>query len=300
MDEEFGNKFKALFIDVYDGNVCSFVGYGENTLPLMQVLYRYPKKEHQDMDYLYGKLVYSHGNLVYLPMDEHIPCLNKYKKPVIWCQCVIWYLGGESVDDFIAQWNPKNRCNIIAAILPKKSDKQKSRERAIADLRKLYEAGKCIYLIDEEKADGEEAICREICRLITESLLYVQIQRSVLDNISYPDFGDFLEKGFIYYAQSEDYELKKAFDVQQLVRTSGISDKVPVTVERVLFFIYYSYEKDKLLMAHMHYLYEQFKWINTKYTVKWTVGFLDESENDNFHCYAFFTQNKFPDYLGKE
>lgn len=290
--------FKSLcLISEYDGCVCSFVGYGERSRSLIKVLYQYPKKKYPDIEYVYDKLEYFHEDLVCLPMDENISSLDKYKKPMIYYQYVIWYLAEESVDNVLVKWKLEDRVNIIVAILPKQNNTQKNREIAIENLRKLYEAGKCIYLIDEEKVDGEEAICREICRL-TDGLLTV-ICEDCQVALDYSDCVSLLEEGFIYCAQGEDYKLEKAFDVQQLVRTSGVSDKVPVHVDRVLFFIQFSY-KNELQMEQMEHLHEQFKLVNTQQTLNWGFGYKDEKENDNFHSYAFFIQKKFPDYLEKE
>lgn len=290
--------FKSLcLISEYDGSVCSFVGYGERSRSLIKVLYQYPKKKYPDVEYVYDTLECIHEDLVCLPMDENISSLDKYKKPMIWYQFVIWYLEEESIDNVLVKWKLENRINIIVAILPKQNDTQKNREIAIENLRKLYEAGKCIYLIDEEKVDGEETICREICRL-ANSLLAVFCEE-IVTALDYSDCAWLLEDGFIYYAQGEDYKLEKAFDVQQLVRTSGVSDKVPVNVDRILFLILFSYENE-LQIEQMGHLHEQFKLINSQQEMNWGFGYKREDENDNFHSYAFFIQKKFPDYLKKE
>lgn len=285
-------------------HACSFVGYGEDVLSLMKTLYQYPKKKFRNIDYVYDRIYNEYEGYGSLPIADNIPKLCHL---FIACQYFIWRLGEDerelmdeytlswdSVDEFIFEWSSWSGINIIVAILPKQNDKQKNREIAIENLQKLYEAGKCIYLIDEEKVDGEEAICREICRL-TDGLLTIFCGENEMA-LSYADCTSVFEEGFIYCAQSENYKLERAFDVRQLVRVSGISDKVPVAVDRALLFIQCSYENE-LQPRQMEYIQEQFKWVNTHREIKWGFGYKDEGENDNFHSYAFFAQKKFPDYL---
>ena len=287
-----------------DRSACSFMGFGEDTLSLMQALYRYPKKESRKWDYTYD---YMHGHYEWYdcsPVVDEAPRLDPISTL---CRFNIWRVGKHrcsyptdvyymwnAVDEFIYWGAPSSMIRVVIAILPKQKAGERKREMGIMNLQKLYKAGMCIYLIDEEKVDGEEAICREIFRL-ADGLLAVLCGESEVA-LSYADCASVLEEGFIYCAQGEDYKLEKAFDVQQLVRASGVSDKVPVHVDRALFFIQFSYENE----LQMEHLDEQFKWVNTQQEIKWGFGYKDEGENDNIHSYAFFIQKKFPDYLEKE
>ena len=70
-----------------------------------------------------------------------------------------------------------------------------------------------------------------------------------------------------------------------------------MTIDWILLTIYISHENE-LLVEQMKYLNNQFELANTK-NLRWTLGYKYDEENDNFHCYSFFTQNKFPKYLEK-
>ena len=290
-----------------DKHACSFVGFGESTLSLMQALYQYPKKKFQDLDYTYN---YLHGHYEWYDCSPVVDNAPQSSSQSTLYQFHIWRVGEHrcsyptdpiytwnAIDEYVYRWTPRSILCVVIAILPKQKAGERKREMGIINLRKLHEAGMCIYLIDEEKVDGEEAICREICRL-ANSLLAVFCEE-IVTALDYSDCAWLLEDGFIYYAQGEDYKLEKAFDVQQLVRTSGVSDKVPVNVDRILFLILFSYENE-LQIEQMGHLHEQFKLINSQQEMNWGFGYKREDENDNFHSYAFFIQKKFPDYLKKE
>lgn len=289
-----------------DRGVCFFVGYGGETLSLMQALYRYPKKEFRKWGYTYN---YLHGHYEWYdcsPVGDEAPRLGPISSP---CQFNIWRVGEHrcsyptdvyymwnAVDEFIYWEESSSIIRVVIAILPKEKAGERKREMGIMNLQKLYKAGMCIYLIDEEKVDGEEAICREILRL-ADGLLAVLCGESEVA-LSYADCTSVLDEGFVYCAQGEDYKLEKAFDMQQLVRASGVSDQVPMNVDRALFFIRCSHENE-LKKEQMGHLDKQFKLVNSQQALNWGFGYKDEKENDNFQSYAFFTQKKFPDYLKK-
>ena len=296
--------FKQQSSKYADKHACSFVGFGESTLSLMQALYQYPKKKFQDLDYTYN---YLHGHYEWYDCSPVVDNAPQSSSQSTLYQFHIWRVGEHrcsyptdpiytwnAIDEYVYRWTPRSILCVVIAILPKQKAGERKREMGIINLRKLHEAGMCIYLIDEEKVDGEEAICREICRL-TDGLLTIFCGENEMA-LSYADCASVFEEGFIYCAQSENYKLEKAFDVRQLVRVSGISDKVPVAVDRALLFIQCSYENE-LQPRQMEYIQEQFKWVNTHREIKWGFGYKDEGENDNFHSYAFFAQKKFPDYL---
>lgn len=273
---------------------CSFIGYGEDTYSLMKKLCKYPAKDIYDLEYNYTMLEYYSGKFVLYEVEEDVPILRGNEFGVF--QCFIMRLDKESVDDFICNWDPKVDVSIIIAILPKKKYGLDNRKIAIANLRKLYDAGKCIYLIDEEKIEGEDAICREIYKL-TESLFSMILGGSA--NIDYADVYDMLMKGFVYSAQAEDYKFEKSFCLQQFFHDSHLSDDIHARVDKALFFISISI-KNEMLVNNMEYLHNQFVLLNIKYELKWGYGYRYEDEDDNFHCYALFLQDQFPEYLEKE
>ena len=227
-------------------------------------------------------------------VDTH--CFEDKKTHYAVCQYIILHLDKDSVDDFITKWKPESSITIIIAILPKREERSNRREKAISNLHKLHDAGKAIYLIDKEYAKNEESVYLGIC-LLTNSLFYNFTQHSTW-NIDYSDYQNIFEKGFIYHAQSEDYQFEKAFDMYNFIRNSHLSDDVHVAIDRILLTIYISHENE-LLVEQMKYLNNQFELANTK-NLRWSLGYKYDEENDNFHCYAFFAQDQFPEYLEKE
>ena len=55
-------------------------------------------------------------------------------------------------------------------------------------------------------------------------------------------------------------------------------------------------------MEQLQIVHDQFLLLNVPDYIKWGFGYKneDDDENDNYTCYAFFSQDKFPEYLEKE
>ena len=282
----------------------SYVGYGEKTMPLMKALHRDLKPIHKN-DYFYTdecsyvctQLDYSNGEFIWRQVDADTPSSNEDIQYAD-IRYVILYLDKDAIDDLISKWEQESRITIFIAILPKREEESNRREKAITNLHKLYDAGKAIYLMDEEKIEGEKNICQEICQLANGLAYCIMAGTYFSDDRSV--FYYALEKGFIYYAENEDYQIEKAFDVQKFIQDSHLPDHGAMTFDQVLFRIYCSHENE-FLIEHLGHINNQFKLIKTgQNRIKWAFGFKQEEDcNDNFHCYAFFVQDKFPEYLEK-
>ena len=277
--------------------VFSFVGYGEKTMPLLKMLSRNLNPDYWKgyFNYVFERLDYRNGECVLSAIDVDGARFNRGEQYASF-QYVILYLDEDSITDFIAEWEPEGYLTLIIAILPKRKDESNRRKKAIENLHRLHEAGKGIYLIDEEKIESKEIICQKIYQLVNCWVYYVT--HELLANIDFADFYNVMEKGFIYYTESEDYQFKKAFDMQKFIQQSHLSDNVHVAIDEILLIIFMSQENE-LLLEYMEYMHDQFVLLNAR-NLKWGFMCKHDWENDNIHCYALFSQNKFPEYLEKE
>lgn len=277
--------------------VFSFVGYGEKTMPLMKMLSRNLNPDHRngDYSYVYERLDYRNGECTLSAIDVDGAKFNRNEQYALF-QFVILYLDEDFITDFITEWKSEGYLTLIMAILSKQEGESNRRKKAIENLHKLHEAGKGIYLIDEEKVESKEAIFQEIYQF--ENSLVYYMSQELVTNIDFADFCHVVERGFIYYAEGENYQFEKAFDVHKFIQQSHLSDNVHVVIDEILLIIFMSQENE-LLLEYMEYMHDQFVLLNAR-NLKWGLGYKHDWENDNFHCYALFSQDKFPEYLEKE
>lgn len=286
---------------VYDRGFFSFIGYGERTIPLLKSLKSSLNFNPQKTGIYdtYHKLDYDKDKFRLSVFDKDV--LKITGRDCCYCRFFILYLDEDNLDKFI------DRCkftlayiSVIIAILPKKEHSLIRRRIAISNLRRLYQEKKIgIFLIDEDNINIP--ISNRIIQFV-DGLLYC-IPHEIIQSIDFSDFCQILEKGFIYYAKSEDYPFEKAFNMEYLAQSSHLSDKLPVFVDRVLFLFFFTIENE-IQMEQFQFIHDQFMKIqtNTVYDVKWGFGYKneDENDNDNYTCYAFFSQDKFPEYLEEE
>ena len=288
-------------LPVYDRGFFSFIGYGERTIPLLKSL-KSSLNFNSEKTYIYDTyhmLNYDNGKFHLTILDKDV--LRIAERDYCYCRFFILYLDEDNLDEFI------DRCkftlvyiSVIIAILPKKEHSLIRRRIAIVNLKRLYQEKKIgIFLIDEDNINV--SISNRIIQFV-DGLLYC-ISQEIIQAIDFSDFCQILEKGFIYYAKSEDYPFEKAFNMEYLAQSSHLSDKLPVFVDRVLFLFFFTIENE-IQMEQFQFLHDQFMKIqtNTVYDVKWGFGYKneDENDNDNYTCYAFFSQDKFPEYLEEE
>ena len=277
--------------------VFSFVGYGEKTMPLLKMLSRNLNPDFWEgyFNYVFEQLDYKNGECILSAIDVDGAKFNRNEQYAQF-QFVILYLDEDLINDFIAEWEPEGYLTLLIAILPKQEEKSNRRKKAIGNLHRLYEAGKGIYLIDEEKVESKEAIFQEISQF--ENSLVYYMSQELVTNIDFADFCHVVERGFIYYAEGENYQFEKAFDVHKFIQQSHLSDNVHVVIDEILLIIFMSQENE-LLLEYMEYMHDQFVLLNAR-NLKWGLGYKHDWENDNFHCYAHFSQDKFPEYLEEE
>ena len=272
-------KLTVLSID----DVCPYIGYGEKTIPLMKTLF-WDLKNNVCYDIL------KYEECTYLS-DPYWPSFLATS-----VRLVILYLDEDAMDDFITEWKNEYYITVIIAILPKREEGLNRRKKAIANLHKLYDARMEIYLVDEEWVKDESGICREIRQFMTglKASLYE------LGRWSFEEYcRQIFEGGFIYYAEGEDYQFEKAFNVQSFIQNSHLSNNIHERMDNAIFIILCSYRND-FETEYFNCLGNQISLLNVDNEIKWDVKLKDEKENENFRCCAFFTQDKFPEYLEKE
>ena len=293
--EEYNDQMNLISdSQVYDEIFFSFVGYGERTIPLLKALksnlnFNSEKTGICDM---YYKLDY----------DSEKFHLYAFENDVFGCivmEFFIIYLDENNLDKFIDEYKfILDNTSIVIAILPAKEHSLISRRKAIINLKRLYQERKIgIFLIDEDNINV--SICNRIIQFIN-GLLYCTIHEIIL-SIDFADICTTLEKGFIYYAKNEDYPFEKAFNMEYFIQSSHLSDKLPVFVDQALLLFFFTLKND-IQMEQLQIVHDQFLLLNVPDYIKWGFGYKneDDDENDNYTCYAFFSQDKFPEYLEKE
>lgn len=274
-------KLTVLSID----DVCPYIGYGEKTIPLMKALF-WDLKNNVCYDIL------KYEECTYLS-DPYWPSFLATS-----VRLVILYLDEDAMDDFITEWKNEYYITVIIAILPKREEGLNRRKKAIANLHKLYDARMEIYLVDEEWVKDEREIYREIRQFLTGLQFSLDGRR-----IGFWDFGEYcrqiFEGGFIYYAESEDYQFEKAFNVQSFIQNSHLSNNVHDRIDNAAFIIFHSCNNE-FELEYSDCLQDQFLLLNVSNEFKWDIKWKNEKENDDFRCCAFFSQDKFPEYLEKE
>lgn len=280
----------------------SFIGLGEECRSIIKSL-----QENIKCNWGVGKIIYKHYILNYNPDYNPNPYsydgsfylsnLNsKYKDYDLHCDytCppfIILYLDSEYIDEFFSNWKFEN-VFFVLAILPSKIYGIEKRKTAISNLRKLQNIKKVrIFLVDEDRfVDSVDSVLIHFLK----TLLHV----AIAGNSSNMDFSDFVNlEGFIYYSMIENTIFKNAFDIDSLKKKAGFS--VDDSLHQMISYIETSHKRD-FGLDDFSYMMEQLKSIKTKHEVVWGFGYKDEEGNDNYTCYAFFSQDKFPEYLEKE
>lgn len=281
---------------VYDKIFFSFIGYGERTIPLLKAL-----KSNLNFNSQKTGICDMYYKLGYDSEKFHLCAFENEVFGCIVMEFFIIYLDENNLDKFIDEYKfILDYTPIIIAILPTNEHSLIRRRIAITNLKRLYQEKKIgIFLIDEDNINI--SISNRIIQFV-DGLLYC-ISQEIIQAIDFSDFCQILEKGFIYYAKSEDYPFEKAFNMEYLAQSSHLSDKLPVFVDRVLFLFFFTIENE-IQMEQFQFIHDQFMKIqtNTVYNIKWGFGYKneDENDNDNYTCYAFFSQDKFPEYLEEE
>ena len=291
---------------ISDSQVCdkiffSFIGYGERTIPLLKALKSNLNfnSEKTGIYDTYHKLDYDKGGFCLSVLDENVFKITK--QDYCFYRFLILYLDEDNLNELIDKYEfTLDYISVIIAILPTNEYGLTHRRIAITNLKRLYQEKNIgIFLVDENNINI--SICNRIVQFI-DGLLYCIIHE-IIQAIDFADIYTTTEKGFIYYTQSEDYPFEKAFNMEYFVQSSHLSDKLPVFVDRVLFLFFFTIENE-IQMEQFQFLHDQFMKIqtNTVYDIKWGFGYKNEDENDNgnYTCYAFFSQDKFPEYLEKE
>lgn len=279
----------------------SFIGLGEECRPMIRNL-----QENMKCNWGTRKTIYKYYILNYNPDYNPNPysydgsfypsALNSNYKDFdlhydYTCPFIILYLDNEYIDEFFSNWKFEN-IFFALAILPSKIYGIEKRKTAISKLRKLQNIKRVrIFLVDEDRF--EDSVDSVLIHFL-KKLLHVAIAR----NSSNMDFSDFVNlEGFIYYSMIENAIFKNAFDIDSLKKKAGFS--VDDSLHQMISYIETSHKHD-FGLDDFSYMMEQLKSIKTKHEVVWGFGYKDEEGNDNYQYYAFFSQDKFPEYLEKE